>query len=76
MGDFRRAQGLWDRMIKQRQVPNVLTYTAAISTCVENAETGWAFALLQDMQRRRVQPNRLTGVRDTLGIPSNIEMQK
>ena len=40
--------------------PNVITFTAAISTCIKFAELRWANELLRDMTRQGVLPNRYT----------------
>lgn len=40
--------------------PNVIMFTAAISTCIKFAELRWANELLRDMTRRGVLPNRYT----------------
>jgi pentatricopeptide repeat domain-containing protein 1 len=40
--------------------PNVITYTAAVSTCIRFAELEWATALVREMVSQGVLPNRYT----------------
>lgn len=47
-------------MLKLRVVPNVISYTAAISACAACAEWQHALSIFGDMRRDRVQPNTIT----------------